>query len=103
VEWEMNEKGMPAKFAETPGSDFELKADLVLLAMGFTGPADKEAYAAAGLEFTPRGSIATDADGKTNLGNVFAAGDIATGPSLVVRAMTAGANLADSVARFLGA
>lgn len=101
VAWSLNEKGRPAKFAEVPDSAFEMEADLVLLAMGFTGPADKETYAAAGLEFTQRGSIATDENGKTNLDNVFAAGDIATGPTLVVRAMTRAAELADSVNNFM--
>jgi glutamate synthase (NADPH/NADH) small chain len=101
VEWSSNEKGLPAKFAELPDTAFELQADLVLLAMGFVGPADKEVYSAAGLEFTPRGSIDTDENGKTNLPNVFAAGDIATGPTLVVRAMTQAAKLADSVNKFM--
>ncbi|MCK5843277.1 MAG: glutamate synthase subunit beta, partial [Victivallales bacterium] len=41
VAWSVNDKGLPAKFAEVPDTAFELEADLVLLAMGFVGPADK--------------------------------------------------------------
>ncbi|NOY76170.1 MAG: glutamate synthase subunit beta [Kiritimatiellaeota bacterium] len=98
VEWKSNELGMPAEFAEIPDGEFSLEADLVLLAMGFIGPADRDAYESIGLEFSKRGGVATDGKGETNIPGVFAAGDIATGPSLVVRAMAAGANLADSVA-----
>ncbi len=101
VEWSYNAKGLPGKFVELPDSGFKLEADLVLLAMGFVGPADKDAYAVAGLEFSERGNIAADCAGRTNLDNVFAAGDIVTGPSLVVRAMANAAQLAATVDGFL--
>ena len=101
VEWSYNSTGLPGKFTEVPNSEFELKADLVLLAMGFVGPADKDAYADAGLEFSERGNIAADSAGKTNMDGVFAVGDIVTGPSLVVRAIAGAAEVAETVDGFL--
>ncbi|MBR6022463.1 MAG: glutamate synthase subunit beta [Kiritimatiellae bacterium] len=86
VEWEFTPEGRPAKFRAVPGTKEVLGADLVLLAMGFTGvPADTPLLAQLGLSAGPRGTVAGDAARR-----VYAAGDCATGASLVVRAIAGG-------------
>jgi glutamate synthase (NADPH/NADH) small chain len=78
------------------GSEFTLPADLVLLAMGFTGPK----AASFGLEMDARGNIRTD-DYATSLPGVFAAGDARRGQSLVVWAIAEGRKAAEAVNRYL--
>ena len=100
VEWSLN-NGLPDKLNEIAGSESIIEADLVLLAMGFVGPADKAIYDAASLTYDKRGNIAVDACGMTALDAVFAAGDIVSGPSLVVRGIAAGRELAETVNNYL--
>lgn len=97
VEWEV-ENGRPVKLKEVKGSEFTLKADLVLLAMGFVGPEkDNGLLEQFGVEFDNRGNVKTDKSSMTSVDGVFAAGDIVTGPSLVVRAIAAGREMAIEV------
>ena len=100
VEWETDENGFPTAMKDIKGSEFTINADLVLLAMGFTGAASSvtETF---GVALTERGMIAVDEDGKTNSKNVFAAGDSVTGPSLVVRAISSGRNLAEKINSYI--
>ena len=100
VEWEIV-NGRPVKFKEVPGSEFVIEADLVLLAMGFTGAEKKGALEQFGIEFDKRGNVKADPDSGLAVGKVFAAGDVASGASLVVRAIAAGKKLAQSVNKFL--
>jgi glutamate synthase (NADPH) small chain len=100
VEWSMN-NGLPGKLSEVAGSEFVIEADLILLAMGFIGPADKAMYNAVGLAYDNRGNIATDANGMSAVDGIFAAGDIVSGPSLVVRGIDAGRKLAEAVNDYL--
>ncbi|MCF6176825.1 MAG: glutamate synthase subunit beta [Victivallaceae bacterium] len=100
VEWSMN-NGLPGKLSEVAGSEFVIEADLILLAMGFIGPADKAMYDAAGLAYDNRGNIATDANGMSAVDGIFAAGDIVSGPSLVVRGIDTGRKLAEAVNDYL--
>jgi glutamate synthase (NADPH/NADH) small chain len=100
VEWSLN-NGLPSKLNEVAGSESIIEADLVLLAMGFVGPADKAIYDAASLTYDKRGNIAVDDCGMTALDAVFAAGDIVSGPSLVVRGIAAGRKLAETVNNYL--
>ncbi len=89
------------KFIEVPGSEFELKADLVFLAMGFTNPA-QPVLDAFGVEKNHRGDVKADTkDYRTNVKKVFAAGDMRRGQSLVVWAIREGRQCARSVDEFL--
>jgi len=90
------------KFKEIPGSAFELKADLVLLAMGFVSPVHEGLLEGLGVKFDPRGNVAADqVDYKTSLPKVFACGDMRRGQSLVVWAIREGRQAAQSVDAFL--
>ena len=82
---------------EIPGSDFEIPCDLVLLAMGFTGPERGGLVAELELELDPRGNVVTDAAGATSTPRVFAAGDVSRGQSLVVWAIADGRRVAAGV------
>jgi glutamate synthase (NADPH/NADH) small chain len=88
--------------APTPieGSDFEIPCDLVLLAMGFTGP-ETDLPAALGLELDARGNVRVDAAQRTSAPHVFAAGDASRGQSLVVWAIADGRRAAVSADAFL--
>ncbi|MEV8592037.1 glutamate synthase subunit beta [Streptomyces sp. NPDC052012] len=85
-----------------PGTERALPADLVLLALGFSGPDQGDGLIAQlGLELDPRGTIARDADFATNAPGVFAAGDAARGQSLIVWAIAEGRAVAAAVDRHL--
>ena len=87
---------------EIPGSEFRIKADLVLLAMGFVHPVHSGAVGALGLALDGRGNIkATDREYATSLAKVFAAGDARRGQSLVVWAIREGRQCARAVDEFL--
>jgi len=105
VVWDIDgETGRPIKPNELPDSKFEIDADLVLLAMGFTGPSkelQEGLISKLNLDLDPRGNIKVDSSGMTSLKGLFAAGDAATGASLVVRAISSGRSLADSIDCFL--
>lgn len=88
------------KFVELPNTDFEIKADLVLLAMGFTGP-NKELPAVLGLELNERQNIKVNQNLMTSIDGIFAAGDAANGQSLVVRAIASGRDAAFKVQEYL--
>jgi glutamate synthase (NADPH/NADH) small chain len=87
---------------EMPGSEFELKADLVLLAMGFLGPRPPGMVEQAGVALDPRGNVqANTVDYKTSVPKVFAAGDMRRGQSLVVWAIREGRQCARAIDEFL--
>lgn len=92
------------KMKEIAGSEFEVKADLVFLAMGFTNPL-AQVLDDFGVEKDPRGNVKAAFDGKngfkTNIDKVFAAGDIRRGQSLVVWAIREGRLAARSVDEYL--
>ena len=88
------------KLAELPGSTFEIPCDLVLLAMGFTGPVREGLLEQLGVGLDGRGNVAVR-DGRTSVDGVFAAGDMARGQSLVVWAIAEGRKVARSVDAFL--
>ena len=101
VEWSKDESG---KFTMKPkeSSEFELKADLVLLAMGFISPPQKGLLDETGVRLDKRGNVAAnEIDYKTNLNKVFVAGDMRRGQSLVVWAIREGRQAAHSVDKFL--
>ena len=89
------------KFEEIPGSETEIPADLVLLAMGFTGPEKKGLVEELGLALDARGNVVTDATGATSVPRIFAAGDSSRGQSLVVWAIADGRRVAAGVDAWL--
>lgn len=97
LEWFKDDQGRWAS-KEKPGSDFELPADLVLLAMGFLHPVKEGLLAQLGVELDDRGNVKTK-NHRTSLKKVYAAGDMATGQSLVVRAIDSGRSMAHELDR----
>ena len=93
--------GPPPKFEPLPGTEFTLEVDLVLLALGFTGPARNGLLGQLGVKLDPRGNVATGDDYATSLPGLFAAGDMRRGQSLVVWAIAEGRNAAESIDRYL--
>jgi glutamate synthase (NADPH/NADH) small chain len=83
------------------GETLTLDVDLVLLAMGFTGPIRSGVLDQFGVDLDQRGNIATDADYMSSVPGVFAAGDARRGQSLVVWAIAEGRNAAAGVDRYL--
>ena len=95
VEWQ------DGKMIEIAGSEFEMKADLVLLAMGFVSP-EQKVLDAFGVEKDARGNIKADTENySTNRKKVFAAGDMRRGQSLVVWAIREGRQCARAVDEYL--
>jgi glutamate synthase (NADPH/NADH) small chain len=87
---------------EVPDTEFEMKADLVLLAMGFLGPVQTGLLEQLGVSKDPRGNVAADTENyRTSLPKVFAAGDMRRGQSLVVWAIREGRQCARAVDEFL--
>jgi glutamate synthase (NADPH/NADH) small chain len=84
-------------------ADFHLDADLVLLAMGFTGPQRDGLLDALGVRLDARGAVATDAHYRTSVDGVFAAGDTRRGASLIVWAIREGRDAAAAMDRHLAA
>jgi glutamate synthase (NADPH/NADH) small chain len=93
--------GPPPKFEAIPGSEFILDVDLVLLAMGFLGPVRSGMLEQLGVAVDARGNVATGADYRTSVENIFSAGDMRRGQSLVVWAINEGRKAAASVDRYL--
>ena len=93
--------GTAAAFDAVPGSAFEMQADLVLLAMGFTGPEKNRLLADLGVHLTERGTVWRDEHWMTSVPGVFAAGDMQRGQSLIVWAIADGRRAAASVDRYL--
>ncbi len=92
VEW------VNGQMQEVPGSEFTLKADLILLAMGFVGPIKQGLLEQAGVELDQRGNVKGNVvDYKTSVENVFACGDMRRGQSLVVWAIREGRQCARAV------
>ncbi len=90
------------KFQTIPGTGFEIKADLVLLAMGFVAPLHEGLLAGLGVKLDARGNVAADTISyKSSSEKVFACGDMRRGQSLVVWAIREGRQTAHSVDKYL--
>ena len=90
------------KMSEVPGTEFEMPADLVLLAMGFLGPTQQGLLAELGVEKDARSNVRADTEKyQTSVAKVFAAGDMRRGQSLVVWAILEGRQCARAVDEFL--
>src|SRR5262249_41522800 len=91
-----------AKFKPIPATEFELPADLVLLAMGFVHPVHEGLIKSLGVELDPRGNVKADTFAyQSSNPKVFAAGDMRRGQSLVVWAIREGRQCAHAVDKFL--
>jgi glutamate synthase (NADPH/NADH) small chain len=88
-------------FREVPGAESTLACDLVLLAMGFTGPERPGLLQQLGVAFTERGTVERDASWMTSVPGVFTAGDMQRGQSLIVWAIAEGRSAARGVDRYL--
>ncbi|MDA8419975.1 MAG: glutamate synthase subunit beta [Pseudomonadota bacterium] len=101
VTWRSDGTGSPTVH-EVPGSEFELKAELVLLALGYLHPVQEGLLRELGVALDGRGNVAaTDAAYRTSVDKVFAAGDMRRGQSLVVWAIREGRQAARAVDEFL--
>ncbi|WP_167096593.1 glutamate synthase subunit beta [Mycobacterium sp. DL592] len=89
------------KFEKVEGTDFELEADLVLLAMGFVGPERPGLLTDLGVELDGRGNVARGKDFDTSVKGVYVAGDMGRGQSLIVWAIAEGRAAAAAVDRYL--
>ena len=90
------------KFQPIPGTEFDLKADLVLLAMGFVSPIHEGLLEDLGVTFDPRGNVAADTLAyRSSLDRVFACGDMRRGQSLVVWAIREGRQCAHAIDKYL--
>lgn len=95
--------GAPPKFEPKAGTEFTLDAELVLLAMGFTGPVRKGMLEQFGVELDQRGNVNALSEYKTSVDGIFAAGDMRRGQSLVVWAISEGRKAAAAVDAYLNA
>ncbi len=94
------ENGRPS-FVEVPDTSKVYPADLVLLAMGFSGPERSKLLEGLGVEMDRMGNVKADADKRTNVAKVFTAGDMTRGQSLIVWAIAEGRHAAQSIDEFL--
>ncbi|HEX7943529.1 MAG TPA: glutamate synthase subunit beta [Phenylobacterium sp.] len=103
IEWAPGDDGR-MQMREIPGSEFELKADLILLAMGFLGPRKTGVVENSAVALDPRGNVkANIVDYKTTQPNIFSCGDMRRGQSLVVWAIREGRHCAAAVDAHLSA
>jgi len=101
AEWASGANGQMS-MQEVPGSAFQLKADMVLLAMGFLGPRTDALLEQAAVEMTPRGAVKAEVkDHRTSTERIFACGDMRRGQSLVVWAIREGRECAVAVDEYL--
>jgi glutamate synthase (NADPH/NADH) small chain len=94
-------EGPAARFAPVPGTERDLRADLVLLAMGFTGADRAGLLDDLGVDMDARGNVARDAAYATSVPGVFVAGDMGRGQSLIVWAIAEGRSAAAAVDAYL--
>jgi glutamate synthase (NADPH/NADH) small chain len=100
LEWKPDENGR-MQMIDVPGTEFEVDADLVLLALGFLHPERNGLVESLGVELDPRGNVKTDANKMTTVPGIFAAGDASRGQSLVVWALSEGREAARCVDFYL--
>jgi glutamate synthase (NADPH/NADH) small chain len=92
---------VPGGFEKVEGSEFEIEADLVLLALGFSGPEDSPLLAQLGVDRDARSNVARDCNWMTSVDGVFVCGDMGRGQSLIVWAIAEGRSAAAAVDRYL--
>ena len=100
VEWENDPETGRTRLVHT-GRKETIKAELVLLAMGFTGPVTDGLLQQLGVERDARGNVRVDGNSRTSVEKIFAAGDVSTGASLVVRCISSGRKAAQDIHEYL--
>ena len=100
VEWTTGKDGKQT-MSEVPGSEFELDADLVLIAMGFVHPVHTGLVHDLAVELDARGNIKIDENSMTSTEGIFSAGDSSRGASLIVYAIQDGRMAAAGINRYL--
>jgi len=101
VKVEMVKQDGRVQFVPVPGSEFEIPADLVLLAMGFVGAERPGLLENLGVKLTDRGNVARDERWMTSVPGVFTAGDMQRGQSLIVWAIAEGRSAARAIDHYL--
>ena len=101
VRVEVTKQGGQVHVQRLAGSEFEMDADLVLLAMGFVGPTRNGLLSQLGVTMTSRGTVWRDANWMTSVPGVFTAGDMQRGQSLIVWAIAEGRSAARAVDQYL--
>jgi glutamate synthase (NADPH/NADH) small chain len=101
VEFSKADSQVAATMKEIPGSEFEIEADLVILATGFLHPEHSGLLADLKVEFDQRGNVKTDQNQMTSIEKVFSAGDMRRGQSLVVWAISEGRRCAYFMDKYL--
>jgi glutamate synthase (NADPH/NADH) small chain len=101
VKVEMVKKDGRMQFEKVAGTEFEIPADLVLLAMGFTGPEKGALLTDLRVSLTDRGNVGRDTRWMTNVPGVFTAGDMQRGQSLIVWAIAEGRSAARAIDEYL--
>jgi glutamate synthase (NADPH/NADH) small chain len=101
VQWAKDPASGQMKMSEIAGSTFEMDCDLLLLALGFTGPVKKGMLEQLGVALNARGNVVADADKMTSVPGIFTAGDMTRGQSLVVWAIHEGRSAAQGVHQYL--
>ena len=101
VEWKHSIKNNQMVMEEIIGSDFIVKADLVLIAMGFIHPQHEGLLDSMQINYDNRGNVESDSTMKSNIDGVFACGDMENGQSLVVQAIASGRRCARNIDVFL--
>ncbi|MDO8662116.1 MAG: glutamate synthase subunit beta [Candidatus Omnitrophota bacterium] len=100
VEFKQDAKGCPA-MQEIKGSEFEIEADLVILALGFLHPEKKGLIEELGLELDQRGNVKTNPEFMTSAKGIFSCGDMRRGQSLIAWAIAEGRKAAHFVDKYL--
>jgi glutamate synthase (NADPH/NADH) small chain len=101
VDWSRPDESGRWQMTERPGTEFQMPVDLVILALGFLGPRRSSLLEDLGVELTETGLVRTDTSRQTSVAGVFCAGDMQVGPSHVVRAISAGQEVAGSIDEML--
>jgi glutamate synthase (NADPH/NADH) small chain len=101
VQVEMKTENGRTQFVEVPGTEHTYPADLVLLAMGFTGPERKDLLVPLGVELDRMGNVKAGPDKRTSVDKIFTAGDMTRGQSLIVWAIAEGRHAAYSIDEYL--
>jgi glutamate synthase (NADPH/NADH) small chain len=101
VDWEIAEGATLAVPKEKPGTEFEIEADLVFLAMGYVGPGQNKLMEDLAIERDALGNVKSDDQHMTSAEGVFVAGDMTQGQSLVVEAVADGRKAASGIMKYL--
>jgi glutamate synthase (NADPH/NADH) small chain len=101
AEFKPGEHGQRGRFVEIPGTEKNYPADLILLAIGYSGPEKGPMLEGLGVALDDRGNVKADVDRRTNVDKVFVAGDMSRGQSLIVWAIAEGRHAAHSIDKFL--